>query len=193
MKNSLCLLPAFRSPALWAAALALFGSSAAHADYPALIKSSNPVAYYRLEEATGASVATDATANLLDADINYHMDEASNPDYPQLGLPGIDVNSYAFQKASPSFVNIPYNALLNPTLPDGTHGAAFSAECWVRPTTQPSDYSVPLSMFGKYGTGIYGNASGWNFYQTGGPNSSWNFNMKNGAFLTSGVTIQLLS
>ena len=193
MKNPLCLPPAFRSPALWAAALALFGSSAAHADYPALIKSSNPVAYYRLEEATGASVATDATANLLDADINYHMDEASNPDYPQLGLPGIDVNSYAFQKASPSFVNIPYNALLNPTLPDGTHGAAFSAECWVRPTTQPSDYSVPLSMFGKYGTGIYGNASGWNFYQTGGPNSSWNFNMKNGAFLTSGVTIQLLS
>lgn len=188
MNKHHCLTPILRSPTLWAATLALSGMSAAYADYPALIQASHPVAYYRLEEATGAGTAIDSTDNHLDAEISYSGDSS----FPVLGLPGIDVNSFSFQKANASFVNIPYSPLLNPTKEDGLHGAAFSAECWVRPSTQPSDYAVPLASFGKYGSGAFGNASGWNFYQTPGPASSWNLNFKNGAFLGSDVTIQLL-
>ena len=188
MKKHHCLSPSLRSPTLWAAILALSRLSSAQADYPALIQSSHPVAYYRLEEAAGAGTAIDSSDSHLDATISYSSDSG----FPLLGQPGIDVSSFTFKRESASFVNIPYDPLLSPTGADGLHGAAFSAECWVQPSTQPGDYSVPLAMFGKYGTGAFGNASGWNFYQTPGPASSWNFNMKNGAFLSSGVTIQLL-
>jgi hypothetical protein len=170
------------------ATLPLVGLSTAQAAYPDLVLSNNPVAYYRLEEVSG-TVAADATPNHFDA--AYVV----NQDYPQLGLPGITTNSAFFQATAPaSYLFIPYHPELSPTTADGQHGAPFSVECWVQPTSQPSDYSVPLAMFGFYEANPpYGNASGWNFYQSPGPNSCWVFNMKNGPFAqATSVPITLL-
>jgi hypothetical protein len=162
----------------------------------------NPVAYYRLEELPGAITAADATANAFDAIYTYDLDTNSLPDYPLLGLPGIDTNSILVRLYTDSlsvvhhgFVTIPFHPELSPVTGDGQHGAPFSAECWIKPLTQPADYSIPLAMFGKYEQSQpYGNASGWNFYQSPGPSSYWIFNVKNGPFAqASTVLIQPLA
>jgi predicted secreted protein len=165
------------------------GVDAAHAAYPDLILSNNPVAYYRLEEIAG-STAFDATSNHFDA--TYIV----NAGYPQLGLPGITTNSVLFQNVpATGSILIPYRPELSPTNSDGQTGAPFSAECWVQATSTPSDYAVPLSMFGAYELNPpYVNASGWNFYQSApsAGNTFWVFNLKNGAFLTASPAITLL-
>ena len=162
------------------------------ASYPDLILSDNPVAYYRLEELAGASTAVDATANHLDGDIVPNGDGTS----PQLGLPGIDTNSFNFLGGSDfGVVTLNYNPALSPIAEDGVHGAPFSVECWVQSSALQGDYSVPLSMFGPYESGApYSNASGWNFYQSApsGGQSFWIFNLKNGAFITASTPITLL-
>jgi len=182
-----------------AAALALFAVQKAHGAYSDVILSNNPVAYYRLEELTGTT-AFDATTNHLDATYAFDPDTNGVSFWPELGLPGITTNSILFRHYTDDssvfhhgFVDIPYNILLAPVTGDGQHGAPFSAECWAQPLTQPADYSTPLAMFGKYETGPYANASGWNFYQSPGPSSSWILNVKNGPFATaSAVPIQPL-
>ena len=78
-------------------------------------------------------------------------------------------------------------------MPDLQHGAPFSVECWVQATTQPPDYSVPLASFGHYNDPApFGNASGWNIYQTPGPNSSWIFNLKTVGFFNWSGAVELL-
>lgn len=182
-----------------AASILLLATAAANAAYPDLILSNSPVAYYRLEETSGTT-AFDATSNHFDATYAFDLDTNGVPDFPQLGLPGIDTNSILFHVYTVNsvrhygFVDIAYHPELSPTNSDGQHGAPFSAECWAQPNTQPSDYSIPLAMFGKYETAPpYGNASGWNFYQSPGPNSFWIFNVKNGPFAqATAVPITLL-
>jgi hypothetical protein len=175
---------------LWVALFLQCGIPLAYADYPDLILSSNPTAYYRLEEVSGPT-AFDSTANHFDA--TYVLNGASTS--PELALPGIVTNSIAFH-GGPDFgsIRIPYQPELSPTTADGQHGAPFSVECWAQANTQPGDYSVVLAMFGPYeASAPYQNASGWNFYQSPGPGSYWIFNMKNGAFAqASAVPIALL-
>jgi len=184
-----------------AAALLLCSPLArAAASYPATVLADGPVAYYRLEETSGTTAA-DSTANHFDAIYAQDLDTNGVTLWPELGLPGINTNSILFRYYLDSlsaphhgFVDIPYNPVLNPVAGDGQHGAPFSAECWVQPLTQPSDYSIPLSMFGKYeGSAPYLNASGWNFYQTPGPSSIWVLNVKNGPFISGSPAIQPLS
>lgn len=172
---------------LWCAValLSLLVVRAAHAAYPDVILADNPAAYHRLEELTGATTALDSSPNGFNGSYIYSLDQDGNPDYPQLGLPGIATNSIFFRTytdASSVFhagdIVIPFNTVLNPTKSDGIRGGPFSAECWLRPTTQPNDYKVAVSSFGPYGTGTYANASGWNFYQSPGPASFWILNMK---------------
>jgi hypothetical protein len=162
------------------------------ATYSDLILSDNPVAYYRLEEPAGAITAIDSSPNQFDATYVYNSATTS----PQLGLPGIDTNSIAFNGGADfGSVTIPFHQELSPVAVDGIHGAAFSVECWAQAKTQPADYSVVLAMFGPYQAGdpVYANASGWNFYQSPGPGSFWVFNMKNGAFIgASAAPISLL-
>jgi hypothetical protein len=135
--------------------------------YPDLILSDHPVAYYRLEETSGSTVA-DSSGNGFDGTIV--TDSTGN--FPKLGQLGIDTNSVLFSGGADHII-IPYDLLLSPTNADGVTGAPFSAECWAQATTQSlSDYTSPLAMSGAYG-GAYPNASGWNFYQTQGPNSFW--------------------
>ena len=167
------------------ALLSLCVVRAATAAYPAAILVDNPVAYYRLEELPGATTALDSSPNGFNGSYIYSLDQDGNPDYPQLGLPGITTNSIFFRTytdAGSVFhagdIVIPFKTTLNPTTSDGILGGPFSAECWLRPTTQPNDYKVAVSSFGPYGTGTYANASGWNFYQSPGPSSFWILNMK---------------
>ena len=178
----------------------LLGVTAAHAaTYSSTILGDGPVAYYRLEELSGIT-AVDETANHFDAIYAFDADTNGITFWPELGLPGITTNSILFRHYVDlssvfhhGFVDIPYKPELSPTNGDGQHGAPFSAECWAQPLTQPADYSIPLAMFGKYETGTYGNASGWNFYQSPGPSSYWILNVKNGPFAqASGILIQPL-
>ena len=184
-----------------AATSVLLGTSSAKAaSYSSTILGDNPVAYYRLEELPGATTAADATANAFNGIYVYDLDTNGVPDYPLLGLPGIETNSALFRLYTDAssvvhrgFVSIPFHPELSPVTGDGQHGAPFSVECWVKALGQPADYSIPLAMFGRYETGIYNNASGWNFYQSPGPNSFWIFNVKNGTFAqATAVPIQPL-
>src|ERR1700682_5413553 len=79
---SLLMLP-------FAAAFVLLGIPAAKAGYPETVLSNNPVAYYRLEELPGATVAVDSSPNGFDAAYVSNLAGTS----PQLGLPGVATNS----------------------------------------------------------------------------------------------------
>ncbi|MDB6112749.1 MAG: Immunoglobulin I-set domain protein [Pedosphaera sp.] len=179
------------------AAIALLSNSTTEAaSYPSLILSDNPVAYYRLEDLSGATIS-DATTNHFDGNITSITQLDGITVFPQFGLPGITTNSSLFKTSDNPVgngnIDIPVNATMNPTT-DGTHGAAFTAECWVQPNTQPGSYEVPLANFGRYNQPApYNNASGWNFYQTPGPSSTWAFQMKPApGYLGTGYAITLL-
>jgi hypothetical protein len=164
--------------------------AASAATYPDTILSDHPVAYYRLEELTGATTAVDSSGNGLDG--SYVLNNAGT--FPQLGLPGIDTNSVAFNGGTdPGSVRIPYNILLSPTNEDGLSGAPFSAECWAQASTDSlADYTSPLAMSGAY-TATYANGSGWNFYQTQGAGSSWSLFIRGGAvYSIAGPKVTLL-
>jgi hypothetical protein len=154
------------------AAIMPLGTGIVRAAYPDLILSDHPVAYYRLEETSGPTVA-DSSGNGFDGSIV--TDSSGN--FPKLGQLGIDTNSVLFNGGADfSHITIPYDPLLSPTNADGVTGGPFSAECWAQATTEStSDYTSPLAMSGAYSgpTGPYPSGSGWNFYQSQGPNSFW--------------------
>ena len=153
------------------AAALLFGvNTALGSDYPGTILADNPVAYYRLEEISGG-LATDSSPNHFDG--SYVQNSTGT--YPQLAQAGIDTNSVFFNgTADSAHVVIPYNIQLSPTATDGKTGAPFSAECWAQATSpSSSDYTSPLAMSGAYSGAYQAAGSGWNFYQTQGPNSVW--------------------
>jgi hypothetical protein len=158
-----------------ALSILLLGVRATNAAYPDVILADNPALYLRLEELPGATTAMDSSTNGLNGSYFFLLE----PESPQLGLPGIATNSILFRTSGGQSgdIVIPYSTTINPST-DGTNGAPFSAECWLQPTTQPDDYKVAVASFGPYGTGIYANASGWNFYQSPGPASFWILNMK---------------
>ena len=153
----------------YAAVLTLIGvRNASAVDYPTTVLADNPSAYYRLEEASGATTAIDATANGLNGTYLYDIDVNGNPDYPKLAQNGIDTNSVLFHvytdtngAAHTSLIDVPYSATLNPQGP-------FSIEFWARPTSDNhGDYATPVGNFGGYGDN-----SGWHFYQSPGSGNS---------------------
>src|SRR5262245_23731125 len=77
--------------------LALWTAFETRAAYPDLILSNNPVAYYRLEELPGATVALDSSASGFNGSYAFHMDAEGQPDSPLLGKPGISTNSILFK------------------------------------------------------------------------------------------------
>jgi Concanavalin A-like lectin/glucanases superfamily len=139
-----------------AAGLALAGLPAAHAAYPDVILADHPSAYYRFEETLG-SVAADSSVNGVNA--NYLFNSTSTS--PALGQPGIDTNSLAFNGGGSDYgyVDIPYSGFIAPLAPDGTNSAAFSAELWVKATSQPATWTVPIEL-AQY-------PNGWNIYVSG--------------------------
>ena len=144
--------------------------SAQSTNYPATILSNSPVAYYQLQELPGATIAVDSTTNGLDATYDYDPSDST----PVLGFAGIDTNSIAFLgNLSDGYgaIDIPFNILLSPTNSDGMTGAPFSIECWAQAYSGNDGTGLYLSImgvFGVYGSGTYGNASGWLLGQSPG-------------------------
>src|SRR5215217_1432649 len=100
--------------ALTCTAFVQFNLTTAHAAYPDVVLANNPVAYYRLEETSGAT-AFDATLNHFDAAYAPDTDTNGVTSGPMMGLPGINTNSLLFRYyrddlavAHRGFVNIPY-------------------------------------------------------------------------------------
>ncbi len=185
-----------RTAALSLSVAAALSASAQGVTYPGTILSNNPVAYYQLQELPGATTAVDSSTNGLNATYMYDPSDTT----PELGFPGIDTNSIAFLGEVPDgygYIDIPYNVLLSPVNKDGSNGAPFSIECWVEAYTANNGTGIYLSilgMFGVYGSGAYGNASGWLLGQTPGTMGSpsqWLFNMKNGGFLDVGNVVPM--
>jgi hypothetical protein len=154
-------------PTMWkskllpfAAVLTMAGVHTAFAvDYPTTILADHPSAYYRLEEAAGATTAVDSSINGVGASYNYNIEGNS----PSLGLPGIDTNSIAFNGGGWSgdfgFVDIPASTLVTPLAPDNASSAAFSEEMWVKVPSQPVTWQVPVEV-AQY-------PNGWNIYVSG--------------------------
>src|ERR1700723_1786383 len=83
--------------------------------YPQLILSDNPVAYYQLEELSGATQALDSTTNGINA--NYAFDTGPDGTFPELGLPGIDTNSVFFKFYTDSNLTVHYGDIDIPYSP----------------------------------------------------------------------------
>jgi hypothetical protein len=161
------------------ATLALLGPPAVKAaTYSATVRADNPLAYYRLEETSGGTAADSSASGLYPATYNI------NGAYPELGQPGIDINSISLQAATPTSVTAGYYPEFNPQGP-------FSFEVWVRPTSAPTgcDYRCPIGNFGGWGSGG-GNGSGWYVYQTPNPGSGFAFIIpQTGVWITSGYSL----
>ncbi len=165
-------------------------------NYSQVVLADNPVAYYQLQELPGAGTAVDSTTNHLDGTYNFNDSNS-----PELGQPGIDTNSILFTYGSGGEgdygdVALPASPLLAPVNSDGLTGAPFSAECWVLATTvHTPDYIVPLAASGPYGSGTFGNGSGWNFYQSQTSPQSWQVFMRTSnevAIVGAGAAVTLL-
>ncbi len=178
-----------------AAAFVLLGTRTASADYHSTIMADHPAAFWELNESPGASTAVDSTGNGFNGGIAYDLDINSNPDYPVLGVPGVDTNAYLFHnygdinfQSHSSYVDVGHSDVLNPQGP-------FSVEFWARATSDNTgggnDYTVPLGSGGAYAQ------PGWDFYQTpgsAGSPGSWVFNPSlgsaGGAFIQTSQVVK---
>jgi Concanavalin A-like lectin/glucanases superfamily len=189
-------------PAIWShnvlpfvAVFAFLGVRAANAqaiDYPTTILADHPVAYYRLEEASGSDSVADSSGNDFTGYVTYVTQSDGTTVYPQLGVPGIDTNAALFATSTgvgQGNIDIPVNSTINPPLADGTNGAPFSAELWVQATTDSGNFEVPLDDSGFFNT-ANPNSSGWNIYQTAGPGSTWSYSVRpNPGYVGSGPAV----
>lgn len=141
-------------------------ASAEGTNYPATILADNPSVYYQFEETSGLtafnSATNSVTSNTWNATI-YPNGESTSPD---LGLPGIDTNSFLFTLPGAAsdygYVDIPEGMPITPLTTNGA-AAAFSAELWVQPNAYPANWSVPIVQGINNGT----IADGWNIYVSG--------------------------
>lgn len=163
-------------PVSWKCAMLPFAASvvtlllgihaASAADYPTTILADHPIAYYRLEETSGTTVADSSSTGLFPATYLYSSDSL----YPKLGQPGIDTNSILLSAADPAFVYAGY-------YPEFNEQAPFSFEIWARPTSVDSvNYRCPVGNF----SGWVANPSGWYVYQTPGTPSTSTFEFVSG-------------
>ncbi len=170
-------------------------SSATAADYPTTILADHPVAYWRLEEASGSATVADSTTNANTGFVTYATQGDGVTVYPQLGVPAIFTNGAAFaigNNGAQGNIGVTANSIINPT-PDGQTGGPFSAEFWAMATTQPGNYSVPLGDSSDFNQPApFNGSAGWNFYQTPGPGSTWSFSMRpSPGFVGNGPTVVL--
>jgi hypothetical protein len=180
---------------MWNQKLMLLGAAfllagvrtASAADYPTTILGDKPVAYYRFEDPSGSSTATDATGNGYDGAYSYDSDVNGNVDYPKLDVVGIDTNSVLFHNytdtnalAHSESMVVPNNSAMNPAGP-------FSIEFWARPTSDANTYRVPVGNFAGYSF----NSGGWQFYQSPGTPGTWIWSVNGGAaFMQAGAVVK---
>jgi len=145
--------------------------------YGAIVAADQPVAYWRLDETTGASTAVDAVGTF---DGTY-TPNAGSVTYGVLP-PGIPNDTDpAVTIANGATIQIPFAPELNPTTP-------WSVETWVNPSSlgaNGGDYRVVLSS--EYN--LYPNPyNGWYIYQQ--PNNSFAFVPEPGnVFITAGSLV----
>jgi hypothetical protein len=109
--------------------------------YPAAVLADHPIAYYRLDEASG-SVAHDSSGNDLDGLYGSGVTHVST------GLLIEQDGAAAFAGgpwSASSIVAIARNALLEPT-------AAVSVECWIEPSINDNSSMTPLVAYGPDST-----------------------------------------
>ena len=130
--------------------------------YAKVVVGDSPVAYWRLDEASGATTATDAVGSF---DGTYVPGAGTFTFDAITGIP--NETDGALGITNGATVSIPYAIELNPP-------GAFSVEGWFQPATVSAknggDYRTALSsMSNPWGVG----PTGWLVYQTDGNNWSW--------------------
>ena len=131
--------------------------------YGAIISNDNPVAFYRLNEATNSTTAVDAVGSFDGAynntlgPINWGI-PTGIPGDTNVGVELLDTNSAA---GNGGVVDIPYALELNPY-------GAWTFEGWFEPVKQDGNYrTVCSSMYNSnYSAALFG----WLIYQTPGTN-----------------------
>jgi hypothetical protein len=145
--------------------IARTNSAAVSNTYSAVILADNPVAYWRLDESTGATNAVDDAGSF---DGVYSAPSGILTfGYPS-GIPhdtdtGIHVTNSAI-------VTIPYALELNPVT------GPWSYEFWIQPTSLSGNFPAPISSEANPNMGA--NLFGWNIYQHAA--NVWTWNIYNG-------------
>jgi hypothetical protein len=131
----------------------LVAGMAGAADYPAAILADNPLAYFRLEETSGAT-AFDGSASGA-----FPGAYVTSGAFPVLGWPGMETNAIALSAVQGgNHVAVGY-------YPEFNQPGPFSFEIWARPISIPTggNYRCPIGNSPAYGTATQ---SGWYVYQT---------------------------
>lgn len=161
----------------------LLAAPGALADYPAVVNSYNPLAYWRLNEAGPAPApAIAANSSTLGALLNGYAVQAVTQ-----GDPGIVGHAVGLHNGGGgtghcgSKIDVPWSPILNPQPP-------FSVEFWVNPNSLTATDSTGLCPISNFDNNFYGgaNRTGWLFYLA--PTGKWNLRLG----LTSGYALNLV-
>jgi hypothetical protein len=135
--------------------------------YGAIVAADNPVAYWRLDEASGAATAVDAVGSFDGA---YNNTLGAIVWGIPTGIPNDSDTAVDLQDPQTvttgqgGTVQIPYALELNPF-------GAWSVEAWVRPDSVDGQFRTPLASMYNPDSGNF--VSGWNIYEYGSVPSYW--------------------
>ena len=133
--------------------------------YAAVVEADGPIAYWRLDESTGSTVATDAVGSFDGTYLSTFGPYTGTFTYDApTGIPH-ETNG-AIGLTNGAVVAVPYSIEINPV-------GAFTVDGWFQASSVSAggnDYRIPISSISNpYGEG----PTGWLVYQTGGNNWSW--------------------
>jgi len=136
--------------------------------YSKVVMADKPVAYWRLDETNGSTVALD-TVGSFDGAYQYSGSDLTFG-YPS-GIP--HETDTAIHVTNTAIVTISYALELNPVT------GPWSYEFWIQPTSLDTNnnFHAPISSEGNQNSGA--NLTGWNIYQYPGANV-WTWNIYNG-------------
>jgi hypothetical protein len=115
--------------------------------YGKIVVGDHPVAYWRVDESSGTT-AVDAVGSFDGTYAGTDLTFGYPTGIPNATDPAIHITNF-------TTATIPYALELNPV------SGPWSAECWLQPTSQNSDFHTPLGSEGSVPGQIYG----WNIYQ----------------------------
>jgi len=145
--------------------------------YAKVVTADNPVAYWRLDEPAGSTVAVDAVGSFDGAYDNSKGDITFGV---ATGIPGetdsavdlSDTNTVTVGQGG--VVRIPYALELNPYGP-------WTAEAWVSPDSNDNNGNFRTVLGSVYNVNFSAAVFGWNIYQhPNGGNGAWTLNIFNG-------------
>jgi hypothetical protein len=141
--------------------------------YGAVVAADNPVAYWRLDETNGSTIAVDAVGS-FDGTYSTNLGPivwGIVPGIPNDTDPAVDLqDNQVTNPGQGGQVDIPYALELNPYGP-------WSVEAWVRPDDVDIVFRTPISSIND--TNFGNNVTGWNLYQYPTP-GYWTLNLFDG-------------